>query len=185
MFLCVEDCNGNVSGYSFACKRQDRQRTGKEAGQVRQNKSNCVKCPYHGKGHDVCLSCTWNGEPSHGGFVFVSLDAAQTPEIITRGRMAPDFAPGGSRQGFTIAGVEDKAAEWLKALFVEISSLKPDEVEALVLLSRGNGFAYAAKLRKVSVADVRRIVRRVFVRCPKIRAVSALAHRAGWTWKRK
>ena len=152
---------------------------------MRRNASNCAKCPYNGKGSDVCLSCTWNGEPSHGGFVFVSLDAVSIAEIITRGRIAPDYAPGGSGQGFTILGVEDNAAEWMKALFVEISSLQPDEVAALVLLSRGNGFAYAAKLRKVSVADVRRIVRRVFGRCPKIRAASALAHREGWTWKKK
>ena len=60
--------------------------------------ANCLKCA-HAKEiarlRDICLNCVIGKAEcglSHGGVSFVSMDAAKSPEMVTRGRVAPEYS---------------------------------------------------------------------------------------------
>lgn len=149
----------------------------------------CTKCPWHlanqpGKPFNknaaaACLACRVNWEScglSKGGVSWVHMDAAANPELVTMGRIAPDYSNAPSV--FTFGGVSAETADWLKMLYCELSALDDFGVRIVTRLYNRVPFATTAKNLKVSRRTVRKYLRRILSASPHVRAVMK-AVRAG------
>jgi len=148
----------------------------------------CTRCEYHGrnapgKPHDpeaaaACLSCRVDGKTcglSHRGVSWVSLDAAASPEMVTRGRLAPDYAPRDPSAPL-LAGVSDADADAMKLMLCEISAIAgTPELAILFGVFHRFTFARIADECGLSVREVRQRWRDFLRRSPQTFAVYTFA----------
>lgn len=146
----------------------------------------CTKCcwhlvnapgkPYNADAARACLSCkvAWKEcGLSRKGVSWVSMDAAANPELVTMGRIAPDYSTAPSV--FTFGGVSEETADWIKMLYCELSALDDFGVRILTRLFNRVPMDTTARNLKVPRRTVRKYLRRILSASPHVRAVMKAA----------
>lgn len=102
---------------------------------------------------DICLKCIIGKAEcglSHGGVSFVSMDAAKSPDTVTRGRIAPEYSP---RQEPNVKletplGADER--ERLLLLLSKFAELSWDDAGLICAMLAGKTLDRIAQERKIS-----------------------------------
>ena len=155
---------------------------------MKRSSSNCHRCPYNGRNGEglpfdaeaaqACTTCTWSGEPSHGGVSFVSFDSCEDPALVTRGRIAADYAPNVPRAP-ALPSVSDVANDWLLRLCMDVADLRDPEAELVHGITHGVAFDVLAGKAGTDRRTIAEQVRAVLRAHPVLHAAIDHARRTG------
>lgn len=118
--------------------------------------ANCLKCAQAkeiARLRDICLNCVIGKAEcglSHGGVSFVSMDAAKSPEMVTRGRVAPEYSTRSEPnvKMDTPLGADER--ERLLLLLAKFAELSWDDAGLICSMLAGKTLDRIAQERKIS-----------------------------------